>query len=235
MSDTTQFDLREYSFDEDGEIVHTERTLAPTPASVSVEADDHEQIIDLIESMEEKGTFRSRVGGSIAQQKARWLVGLGAQLALAQFIETHHESIESVTIDTRAYDSMQADDGDLFEYTTTDGETHTCGSCEVKKTASYANHVAITRSEAQAIDSDEPVAYVTTNWEGDINWDAPRDSLDRLSTIDYEIKGYCHLDDLSWTEQGEEKWTQNSDNLCQPFSEMRTDWAEFIDHVFPDL
>lgn len=226
-------------FDLSGDTV-AKRPYGRRPWTVEVPVSDHAEIIELLAEMSATGTFRSRIADTTTDQQKHWLVGIGAQLAVAQFLADRHDGLQSVQIDTRAYDEAQSDDGDLHEYVTADGASHICDSCEVKKTASYAKHVAITETEVSLIGPDEPVVYATTSWDGDAHLDwhdgLPDPATVRASdgTITYEVQGFCYLDDLSWTEQGAKPWTQAERNLCEPFTQLRTDWDEFVASVCPE-
>lgn len=181
-------------------------------------------IEQMLDEMEAKGTLRSRddsVSGTSAE-RTRWKAGFASQQAVTQFFEDRW-SIHC-TIDTRAYDGIQADDGDIYQYETDDGRMVEANSVEIKKTGTGSNHhVSITEGEEHLIGDDEPIIYVQTEFPDSGN-----------ETPCFEVVGWCIKDDLHWVEKGAKPWTQSADNLCEPLSEMRTDWAELCERLFPE-
>lgn len=183
-------------------------------------------VADMINEMREKGTFRSKAGLSTSEKIGMWLSGKGAEIAFSRFLEVVWDV--STKVDTRAYDDVKADQGDLWQVQTDDGDWVEAEPVEVKKTMHYANHVAITRSEMRQIGAEEPIVYVTTDWEPDppTDSDALREWLSGQE-IEFKVVGWCKPNDLRWVEQGAKPWTKLEDNKCQPFSQMRDDWRKF--------
>jgi len=200
-------------------------------SEVRLSGDEMMPILEMIQSMQAKGTFRSRVFSDASKQVGIWLNGFGAQIAVSKFLED--ECHVSTKIDTRAYDDVSADSGDLWKVFDS-GEWKLCEPVEIKKIPSYGNHVAITEGEAEQIDAGEPIVIVQSDWEPDVPSENRREwLLDQQA--DYEVVGWCTKDDLSWTKKGVKPWTQNADNLCQPISQLNTDWYELCEQLHPDV